>query len=311
MKIFLRILYGLILFVLLFFLGVEMFLRKIPNDYSYKAKYLKENGSQIETLILGISHTFYGLNPDYFSTKTFNAAHSSQSLDLDYLIFEKYQSNFKKLKNLIIPISYFSYPFTLNEGKSLDKITNYNIYYDIETSNEEMKYNFELFSKPIKKNRKIIEDYLNRKNLLTIYENGYIKVRGIENKAINDYKAAVNRHTLDINDTLVKLKINNNLRSLNNIIKICEANNVNVYLLSTPTSSAYYKAINRNQFNHWKKTTNELVRKYKNVKWINFLENPIDFKQEDFRDSDHLSDKGAIKLSIKVDSIINKRHSQN
>ena len=40
---------------------------------------------------------------------------------------------------------------------------------------------------------------------------------------------------------------------------------------------------------------------------FNYLENSNDFKQEDFRDSDHLSNKGAIKLSIKVDSIINKK----
>lgn len=293
--------------IVLFIIGCEFTLRKIPNDYNYKAKYLKEKGSEIETLILGSSHTFYGLNPSKFTSNTFNAGHSSQSLDLDVLIFEKYSGNMTSLENVIIPISYFSYPFTLNEGKSLDKITNYNIYYGINTSNNELKYNYEIFSKPLEKNKEIIKDYFNKKNLLTIYENGYIKKRGIEKTPINDYKAAVKRHTFDINDSSVKLKMINNIRSLEKIIKSCQANNINVYLLSTPTSSTYYNAMNQNQFNNWKTTTNKLIIKYRNIKWINYLENSNDFKQEDFRDSDHLSNKGAIKLSIKVDSIINKK----
>lgn len=65
--------------------------------------------------------------------------------------------------------------------------------------------------------------------------------------------------------------------------------------------------MNINQFNHWKKTTNEIVLKYSNVTWINYLENNQDFINEDFRDTDHLSNKGATKLSIKVDSIITKK----
>ena len=136
MRKFLRIILIIFSLVILFLIGSEFLLRKIPNDYNYKANYLSKNGADIETLILGSSHTFYGLNPNYFSTKTFNAGHSSQSLDLDYLVFKKYYKKMNNLKNVIIPISYFSYPFTLNEGKSLDKITNYNIYYNVNTSND-------------------------------------------------------------------------------------------------------------------------------------------------------------------------------
>lgn len=181
--------------IVLFIIGCEFTLRKIPNDYNYKAKYLKEKGSEIETLILGSSHTFYGLNPSKFTSNTFNAGHSSQSLDLDVLIFEKYSGNMTSLENVIIPISYFSYPFTLNEGKSLDKITNYNIYYGINTSNNELKYNYEIFSNSIKYNKNKIIDYFKGKNLLTIHENGYIKVRGNENNKITDTKAAIERKT--------------------------------------------------------------------------------------------------------------------
>ena len=82
----------LIIFCLPILLGtlvLEVLLRNIPNDYSQKKEYLDENSSEIETLILGSSHSFYGLNPKYFSSKTFNASHISQSLNYDYKIINK------------------------------------------------------------------------------------------------------------------------------------------------------------------------------------------------------------------------------
>ncbi|MDR2410253.1 MAG: hypothetical protein LBE13_19380 [Bacteroidales bacterium] len=75
--------------VLLFLILLEILLRNIPNDYSYKKKYLDTQFCNIETLILGNSHSFYGIDPVYFSTNTFNAAHVSQSLDYDYEILKQ------------------------------------------------------------------------------------------------------------------------------------------------------------------------------------------------------------------------------
>ena len=94
--------------IVLFFLVLEIAIRNIPNDYQLKKEYLDKNAEEINTLILGSSHTFYGVNPEYFSKKTFNAAYVSQSLDLDFEILNAYNSKLKKLKTVIIPISYFS-----------------------------------------------------------------------------------------------------------------------------------------------------------------------------------------------------------
>ena len=77
MKKIVRFIIPLFIVVIMLIIGIEQTLRKIPNDYKYKADYLKENGSEIETLILGSSHTFTGLNQKLFKNKTFNAAHSA------------------------------------------------------------------------------------------------------------------------------------------------------------------------------------------------------------------------------------------
>ena len=68
---------------------MEILLRNMPNDYLFKKKYLDEHSSEIQTLILGSSHSFYGIDPAYFNSKTFNASHVSQTLNYDLEIFQK------------------------------------------------------------------------------------------------------------------------------------------------------------------------------------------------------------------------------
>ena len=103
-----RIIYFLIP-ILLFFICLEITLRKIPNDYKYKSEYINKSSSQIETLILGSSHSYYGVNPYYMSPNTFNNAHVSQSLNFDYQILMSKSKDWKKLKKIYLPISYFSF----------------------------------------------------------------------------------------------------------------------------------------------------------------------------------------------------------
>jgi hypothetical protein len=94
----------------------EVAFRAIPNDYKLKRHYLDKNALQIETLILGSSHALYGINPEYFTTKTFNGSNISQSINYDYQIIKKYEKDLKNLKTLILPLSYFTLFRKLEDG---------------------------------------------------------------------------------------------------------------------------------------------------------------------------------------------------
>jgi len=104
-----------IIIVVFFF---EYNLSQIPTSYSVKKNYLEENISKIQILVLGSSHALNGINPEYFSKNTFNIANSSQSIYYDMKIFEKYVLKFKKLKKVIIPISYFSLEYNFSGPES-------------------------------------------------------------------------------------------------------------------------------------------------------------------------------------------------
>jgi hypothetical protein len=98
---------------------MEYMLRQIPNDYKYKKNYLDKHSNEIQTLILGTSHAFYGIDPIYFSTNTFNASNVSQSLRFDFEILKKYQNEFANLETIVLAISYHSLLCTPFLGQEL------------------------------------------------------------------------------------------------------------------------------------------------------------------------------------------------
>ena len=72
--------------------SLELLFRGIPNEYTFKKDYLDLHSNEIETLILGNSHNYYGLNPAYFNDyNTFNAAFTVQRTYFDLEILKKYK----------------------------------------------------------------------------------------------------------------------------------------------------------------------------------------------------------------------------
>ena len=93
----------------LVFLGLalgEFSLRKLPNDYSYKADWMRRNANTVQTLIIGASDGLYGINPLFLDEKAFNLSFVSQSLDYSHFLFEKYLDCLDSLNVLILTISY-------------------------------------------------------------------------------------------------------------------------------------------------------------------------------------------------------------
>ncbi len=113
--------------ILIIGIALEFLLREIPNQYTLKDNYIATSSRKIETLVLGSSHTYYGVNPEYFTKPCFNLANISQSLNFDLELLKKHENEFSNLKTVIIPISYFSLFETLEEGDESWRVKNYTI----------------------------------------------------------------------------------------------------------------------------------------------------------------------------------------
>lgn len=291
--------------ILLLAIGLEVLLRDIPNDYKFKKNYLDQHAGEIETLILGSSHSFYGLDPTYFSTKTFNAGYSSQTLDLDYLIFKKYRDELKHLKTLLLPISYGTLWMKMEDSVESWRIKNYHIYYQLNNSGS-IKYNFEISGNQLPANlSRIYAYYVKKQSDLTSNQFGWgttyqsIHARDL----IETGKSAALLNKINIYDQKHIANHQEILLKLNEIIQWCNNHGVNVLLYTPPAYETYRINSNANQLNITLALVQQLIKENKNCYHINLLNDPL-FKAEDFYDANHLSELGAKKMSIKINSYL-------
>ena len=284
---------------------MEPLLRNIPNAYSYKNEYLNHNSKNITKLFLGSSHSYFGVNPVFITGKAFNAANVSQSIDLDYEIIKKYKNNWNKLKYIIIPIDYFTLFSRLSDGGESWRIKNYNLYYDMHLSNK-LCDNLEILSINPKSNLRRIISYYLHKSSVTCSRLGFGTNYKKHNDLIGTGKKAALRHTKkDLSE------LNDNIKILRKIITFANKNNIEVIFYTSPAYKSYVSNLNKKQLDLTITTITKIAKKNKNCYYFNLLED-TDFNSIDFYDADHLiNPNGVEKLSLKIDSIINKVRTHN
>jgi hypothetical protein len=286
----------------------EVLLRNIPNDYSYKKKYLDDHASEIKVLFLGSSHAYFGINPDFIKTGIiakygFNGAHVGQSLLYDSEIIKKYASKLNHLEYLIMPIDYFT---IYSEGIPTLYLKNYILYYNIIIYGNLTDY-FEILN-PNDKLQQLRNYYVHNKDNITCNKTGWGTIYKSTDKQdlIKQGKIRAEQQYVP-NDIF----ITKNIQLLNEIIAIMQVKNVKIIFYTSPGFYTYTNYLNPHQLN----TTIDIIKKIillkKNISYYNFLTDTT-FTEEDFWDGNHLNEIGAKKLTLKLDSIIeNKAHGGN
>jgi hypothetical protein len=278
---------------------MEVLLRRIPNDYSYKKNYLDQHSNEIQTLFLGSSHAYYAINPDYMHSNSFNASHIAQSLDYDIEIFKKYEKQMDKLKYVVIPIDYSSLYNRLETGGENWRIKNYNIYYDLNRSLN-CKDNFEILNgKLLKNSKRIVKFYWCDISNISCNTLGWGKRNCIINKDLMATgKVAAQRHSLKN-----KSFFNENVAIVNEIIFLAKVKKAKVIFYTSPAYKTYVSQLNKEQLKKTYATIKKIANSNNNVSYFDFLYDPS-FVKEDFCDADHLNEIGTEKFSKKMDSII-------
>ena len=281
-------------------LGVcENILRSIPNDYSYKHDWLIKNSNSIKILNFGSSHGYYDIRPEFFSKPAFNLAFVSQSLKYDKFLYEKYATACDSLEYVVLPISYFSFRSNLDKSKEWWRIKGYCIYMGCDYYGVNPKYNLEITSK--EKKSQLKDAFLQQLNYRTCDTLGFCTNYKKEYRA-QDWQStgltACTRHSKG-----KKENIKTNLQYLEWIIQDCQTRNIKVILLTTPTFHTYYDVLNQDQVIEREEICNNLVKKYSNVTFLNWLKHE-QFDEDDFFDADHLNEYGAEKLTKMLDEYI-------
>jgi hypothetical protein len=306
MKSFLK--YSIILVALLSvtLIAGEVFVRSLPNPYKTKEEFMSKHASEVETIILGSSHTYYGINPEYLDGMAFNLAYSSQDYKYDYYLLSRYADSYMNLKMVIVPVSYFSFFSTPFEEKGDDgsdnQVMNYHVYMG-HPCNWNPKYNMELCHMTVFRGK--IMAYL-RNEVRNCTDLGWGTDYGLENKVENaereTAKAAAKRHTHKDSQYL-----DYNLNYITSIIKFCKERSVRLVLVTTPKSHYYYDLVDdTDQQKENSQLIEDLKSKY-GVEYYNYQKDSR-FVSDDFYDADHLSDVGATKFTKILNEDLKRKH---
>ena len=281
-------------------IAMEMLLRDIPNDYSFKSDYLETNAKKLDVIFFGSSHTYYGINPEYISGNSFNASHISQSIDYDFAIFDKYKDQYFNLKTIVIQIDYPTLYSRISTGSENWRAKNYEIYYGINTSYKP-KYHFELLSFKFSTNFVRVISFVKNTNKSSITCNklGYGNIDKKQKDLFRTGISAAKRHTKSDKSYYTK-----NVAIVKSFVKYANTNNLKILFFTSPAFHTYTENLDERQLELTIKTIKEITNQNENCSYYNFLEDS-DFNSIDFRDADHLNQSGAHKLSNKLNLILN------
>lgn len=280
--------------IILIILGIgELIVRNMPSSYRYKSEWMSNNGSKVETLILGSSHTYYGVKSEIMGDSTFNLANVSQTPAIDLMLLEHYADSLINLKRVIIPISYFTFVDPpLEKSSEWFRIIDYKIQMGITDHSNFSKYNFEIsdLDRYASKIKSLFAKV--RKNDCDSLGNGLGFTLATRD---SDWRDKVKERIKGTTLTMDKNTAYNTEKDLRNIIKFCKARNIECILITTPVWQTYYAQMDMLQLNDMYSRVHSITNDL-NVKYIDYI-HASQFLEEDFHDVDHLSDKGAVKLT--------------
>ncbi len=289
---------------LLCFLFLEWQVRTQENSYSLKMHNFHEKKSGIEHLILGNSHAYYGLNPAYFSGNTFNLANLSQSLDIDELLLNKNLADMNQLKTVILPISTFSFDFTLSDSEESWRRYDYLFYSDLNKTDLSIS-SFDLrnwslvLAKGFKSNMDILLSLWKKGSLVNCSEKGWA----------NNYKgSALSKDTILVKNTAERHKAfqGHEFENKNHLLKIIENlqnRGVRLILIHLPVSRSYFDYVDKESYSITQAYLQGVTSKYPHVEYVDWMQK-VGFDTNLFYDPDHLNQVGAKKVSKLLDDYL-------
>lgn len=281
---------------------LEYNLRQVPNPYKYKYDWMQKNADDVETLIFGSSHTFYGIRPEFIDGKAFSLANVSQGLRQDLFLLEYWADRYKKLKTIIVPISFYSwFSKGLEHGSEAYRCRYYKIYMDCDLYSDFSLYNLEISDYRTAQGK--LDKIRSHETDPGCNEYGWGKTYTLASKDLlkwengKEASAAVERHTAKSWDY-----IEDNLMIMRKIAQFCKNRNIQLILITTPCWHTYYDNLDKEQLSKMYELTYQF-QKESGALYFDFLRDKR-FEADDFFDSNHLSDVGAVKFTKILNSIM-------
>lgn len=276
----------------------EIVVRQLPNPYADKYVWMKNHAHEVETIILGNSHAMYGIKPNLMDGKTYNLAFESQVPAYDYFLLNYFAQDYKKLKTVILPISFFTLFQRFEDMPSWWKSRYYHLYMDCDFHPYSFFYNFEIGHYPsaLEKVGAFVEKLIEKKDLRLVDDTGWSFMYSFSERDtsmisnMENVQAIIMRHVSE--DWTYVDEI---VSSVNDIVKFCRARKIDLILITTPTWKSYYENLPPKQYERMHQLIDSICTK-NNLPYLDYLKDDR-FGYDDFYDCDHLNNIGAEKFT--------------
>ncbi len=273
----------------------EVYIRLQPNPSKYKHHFLTLHNSEVDTLILGSSHTYYGIEPEVLGKHAFSLAQVSQTLKYDNYLLHHYP--FENLRMVILPISDFSLYEELEDGPEWHMASRYRLYMQCDIHSRWSAYGWEFTSFPT---------YCTKlKQLWTPSQMSWSRQgQGLEytmESRQEPWDNGTERALHNRYETFEKAPYG--MKHLHEIGTYCARRSIKLVLISTPLSESYRKAQLHAQVEDTDKHIRDFIRMFPNTTYLDFRSSKS-FSNHDFYDADHLNRAGAHKLTSTIASCL-------
>lgn len=274
--------------------AAEAYMRSQPNSYAAKQAAVDRTAPRVETLILGASHNYMGINPARLKTCALNLAGVSQTLDVDVNILRSYLPLMPRLRTVVTGFDngiFFDVP--LLEGEESFRCTYYNLYMRLQRMDAWPRKAFETADwtgARERLRRLLFGDGFELCDSLGWYP-GYRHTEQ-EPDALSDEAA---RHRNDRHACRDWSAPARNRDCLIEMASLCRRHGIRLIVLETPLSPAYLRHVPRRQA----ETLAKMAEECRQMPGVSFRSYAGDarFGGTDFYNTDHLSDAGAEKFS--------------
>lgn len=270
--------------------GLELYVESIPNSYTYKRQYMEQHAAQVQTLVLGSSYAYDGIDAAQLPN-AFNLANSSQCFEDDYHLLAKYLPAMDSLKTVILPLSYSS----LQMVSSSNRRGYYTIYMDLYPRWPISKYSFECCNLELM-TKKIVKHIL-REDVVRCDSLGQRIGHTLDSRPADwqDIEALV------ANDRFVGAAaqpyIVENIQWLHQMAELCAGRGVRLCLVAMPVLSDYRQGMPQEQISLMMRMMQDMAISHACVQTLDYQDWGMD---ADFWNATHLNTDGARRLTMEI-----------
>ncbi len=284
--------------------AAEIYVRGIPNPARYKHQWMLRNSRSVETLVLGDSHAFYGINPSMMGKGCFSLAQPSQTFRYDYWLLTRY--SMPRLKTVVLTCSYFSLFEDLEIEPSMQYwAVRYRLYMDCPLHSKLSKYGFEFFH--VQSFREKLSS-LWRPPSLSWDSLGYGTSYGTRSLLAEGTDNGLQRALNNTYPEMRSLKFCTTM--LDSISTWCERRKIHLVIVAMPVAPSFRQGCSPRQLAVRAQVLKQLLKRHPLVDYHDFRADST-FKISDFYDSDHLNMNGARKFTAILKRIVDNNEEES